>query len=79
MNQILEVGTKIRSYDFFGVVDYYIEGVIVDVDTLNRYYGVKVLKQMRGGDETIRQNFVDVDFMGQRMVDDKWNRIEVIA
>ena len=79
MNQILEVGTKIRSYDFFGVVDYYIEGVIVDVDTLNRYYDVKVLKQMSGGDETIRQNFVNVDFMGQRMVDDKWNRIEVIV
>lgn len=47
MNQILEVGTKIRSYDFFGVVDDYIEGVIVDVDTSNRYYGVKVLTAIR--------------------------------
>ena len=31
MNQILEVGTKIRSYDFFGVDDNYVEGVIIAV------------------------------------------------
>lgn len=79
MNQILEVGTKIRSYDFFGVVDYYIEGVIVDVDSSNHCYGVKVLKQMRGGDERVTFHYACVYFVGTHMVDDKWNRIEVIA
>ena len=79
MNQNLQVGTKIRSYDFFGVVDYYIEGVIVDVDLLNRVYGVKVAKTIHGGKEATGHKFVDVDFMGQRMVDDRWDRIEVIA
>jgi hypothetical protein len=79
MSNVLEVGTKIRSYDFFGIADYFIEGIIVDVDNLNRVYGVKVVKTVHAGKKATGHKFVDVDFMGQRMVDDQWNRIEVVG
>ena len=79
MNQILEVGTKIRSYDFFGMEDHFVEGIITEVDTLNRVYCVKVLKQISRGNEISGKKYIGVDFMGQRVIDDIWNRIEVIA
>ena len=83
MNQILEVGTKIRSYDFFGVDDNYVEGVIVAVYGNTCQYKLSPTKIVRGDNvefPTPEDSYLFfVDFMGRRMVDDQWNRIEVIV
>ena len=83
MNQILEVGTKIRAYDFFGMEDNYVEGVIVVVRRDTCQYELSPTKIVRGDNvefPTPEDSYwFFVDFMGQRMVDDQWNRIEVIV
>ena len=74
----VKIGQLVRSYDFFGRMDCYLEGVVESIDGAAATFTAKVTKEVFGGEELRRTTAAfTTDLPGMNWLDDQWtNRIE---